>query len=262
MIPFEKDDPDNEVVTSIDYYNLHHCVTIDDSFKCENRYWFCHNCKNNLKDGKMPNMCHANNLDIFEWPEDLDDLTHLELLMIKKKLVFIKIREKTSSRMRFMKGSIVNVPISDTDLLKSCTFLPRMGDELGTVNVAFKRKRKKFYYRKPELVRPAKVNKALAFLKSKHPSYHKFDVEVLNESSKYMFCHLPLIGQLLEDEKNLLTLDDAYDFLKTSETLTEWLFPIGNRDKESYANLYEHLIKERSPQDKNSFLTALMDQIR
>ena len=77
-----------------------------------------------------------------------------------------------------------------------------------------------------------------------------------------MFCHLPLIGQLLEDEKDLLTLDDAYDFLKTSETLTEWLFPVGRRDTESYANLYEHLIKEKGPQNKDSFIEALMDQMR
>ena len=262
VVPFDYDDPDNEVVTSISYNNLHHCITLDDSFKCEDKYWFCHNCKNNLKAGKMPNMCHANNLDVFEWPEELADMTHLELLMIKKKLVFIKIRDKNSSGMKYMKNSIVNVPISDTDLLKSCAFLPRLGDEVGTVNVAFKRKRRKFYYRKPELVRPAKINKALAFLKLNHPSYRKFDMEVLNESSKFMFCHLPLIGQLLEDEKDLLTLDDAYNFLKTSETLTEWLFPVGRRDTESYANLYENLIKEKGLQNKDSFIQALMDQMR
>ena len=262
VVPFDYDDEDDEVVASIASNNLQHCVTIDESFKCEDRYWFCHNCKNNLKAGKMPNMCHANNLDVFEWPKELADMTHLELLMIKKKLVFIKIRDKNSSGMKFMKSSIVNVPISDSDLLKSCTFLPRMGNEVGTVNVAFKRKRRKYYYRKPELVRPAKINKALAFLKSKHPSYHKFDVEVLNESSKFMFCHLPLIGQLLEDEKDLLTLDDAYEFLKTSETLTEWLLPLGKRNTESYAKLYENLIKERGPQNKDSFIQALMDQMR
>ena len=77
-----------------------------------------------------------------------------------------------------------------------------------------------------------------------------------------MFCHLPLIGQLLEDEENLSTLDDAYDFLKSSELLTEILCPLGKRNDESYGLLMENLIRERAPQDKNSFIHALRDQIR
>ena len=203
-----------------------------------------------------------NALGISVFPEELSDLTDLELLMIKKQLVFIKVREKTSSRMKYMSGSVVNVPISDTDLLKSCTYLPRMGNQLGTVNVAFKRRRKGYYYRKPELVRPSKINEALFYLKSKHPSYKEFDIEYIKNPNKYMFCHLPLIGQLLEDEENLSSLDDAYDYLKSSELLTEMLCPLGKRDNESYGILMENLIRERVPQQKDSFIHALKDQIR
>ena len=77
-----------------------------------------------------------------------------------------------------------------------------------------------------------------------------------------MFCHLPLIGQLLEDEENLSSLNDAYDFLKSSELLTELLCPLGRRDIDSYGILMENLIRERAPQDKHSFIHSLREQIR
>ena len=161
VTPFENDDPEDEVLTSINDNDLDHCVTIKEDMKCEDRFWLCYNCRNNLRDGKMPNMCHSNALGISIFPEELSDLTDIELMMIKKRLVFIKVREKTSSRMKYMNGSVVNVPISDSDVLKSCTYLPRMENNLGMVNVAFKRKRKGYYYRKPELIRPSKINEAL-----------------------------------------------------------------------------------------------------
>ena len=137
-----------------------------------------------------------------------------------------------------------------------------MGDQLGTVNVAFKRRRKGYYYRKPELIRPSKINEALFYLKSKHPSYEDFDIEFINNPNKYMFCHLPLIGQLLEDEENLLSLDNAYDYLKSSELLTDMLCPLGKRDNESYGIFMENLITERAFQHRDSFINALKDQIR
>ena len=170
--------------------------------------------------------------------------------------------EKKTSLMKYMTRNVVNVPISDSDIIKSVSYLPRTENNLGMVNVAFKRERKRFYYRKPELIRPSKVNEALLYLKSKHPSYKDFDIEYINNPNKYMFCHLPLIGQLLEDEENLSTLDDAYDFLKSSELLTEILCPLGKRNAESYGLLLKNLIRERAPQDKNSFIHALRDQIR
>ena len=93
VTPFEQDD-ENEVWTSINDNDLHHCVTIAEEFKCEDRFWLCYNCNNNLKDGKMPNMCHSNALDIQTLPEELSDLTQLELMMIKKRLLFIRVQEK------------------------------------------------------------------------------------------------------------------------------------------------------------------------
>ena len=257
VVPFEK-----EIAKKVRSHNLQYCVTIDEVMKCEDRFWLCYSCKNNLVDGKMPNMCHANGLGISKMPKELEDLTWLELLMIKKKLIFIKVKEKKSSAMKYMKGSIANVAISDSDVLKSCTFLPRMEDQLGTVNVAFKRKRKGYCYRKPELIRPAKVNEALFYLKSHHPSYKEFPIEVLKETQKYMFANLPLIGQLLEDEEKLLNLDDAFSYLRQNSLLMELLYPHGKRNEENYAKYMDKLVKEKTPQNNDSFIHALLDQMR
>ena len=73
----------------------------------------------------MPNMCHANGLGISEIPPELQDLSFIESMMIKKKLIFIKVRTLQASRMLQMNGKIANVPIEDSDMLKSCSFLPK-----------------------------------------------------------------------------------------------------------------------------------------
>ena len=166
--------------------------------------------------------------------------------------------------MKQMSRKIVNVPISDSDLLKSTSFLPRMETQLGTVNVAFKRSKRWYTYRKPELVRPKKIREALSCLKftTKHPSYEKFPMQWLDCPNKYKFVNLPLIGQLLENEENLPSLDDAFNYLKHHSLLTEWLSPLGNRTEESYGYFMDKLVRERTPQGKDSFLHALMEQLK
>ena len=77
-----------------------------------------------------------------------------------------------------------------------------------------------------------------------------------------MFANLPLIGKLLEDEKNLPTLNDAFDYLRKNSLLTEWLYPHGKRTEEYFAKLMDNLIQEKTPQGKDSFLHALLQQLR
>ena len=146
VVKFDKEDPNNEIVKAIQFFDLHHCITTDESCKYDGQFWLCHNCKNNLKEGKMPNMCWANGLAVSSMPDELADLTDLEHLMIKKNLVFIKIKPKLSTGMKVMHGNCINVPITNDDLLRTSTYLPRKEDDLATVNVAFKRMRKSPYY--------------------------------------------------------------------------------------------------------------------
>ena len=259
---FNIEDPKDDVFKAITEFSLEHCVTPNDTMKNENRFWLCYNCKNNLKKGKMPNMCHANGLDVNPLPKELQDLTFLETMMIKKKLLFIRIREKLTSGMKRMIGKVVNVPISDTDLLKTATSLPRTADDLATVNVAFHRKKNVYQHRKPELVRPKKVNDALKYLQKHHPSYKDFDVETLNEDNKFMFANLPLIGQCLEDEEKLMNLNDAFNHMKSSPFLSDLLNPQIIKSEENYQAFFDALIDERASQNKDSFIHALLHQIR
>ena len=125
----------------------------------------------------MPYICHANGLYNSEVPEELKDLTTVEKISIQMCLPFIKVRELPTSRMLAMHSKIANVPISDNDILKTALKLPRMPNELGTVNVAVKRRLKDpKCYKPPELIRPGKINAALAILQDRHVSYKKFPI--------------------------------------------------------------------------------------
>ena len=161
-----------------------------------------------------------------------------------------------------MTGKVTNVPIEDEDVLKSAGVLPRMEDEIGTVNVAFKRRRKGPYYRKAELIRPKKIDEALRHLQKKHPSYFNFPIEYLNDKKKYKFVNLPLIGYFEEDQANLKNLDAAYSFLENSNLLTELLSPLLVRSENNYQNFYNQLVVNKSPRDQDSFIHALFDQMR
>ena len=77
-----------------------------------------------------------------------------------------------------------------------------------------------------------------------------------------MFANLPLIGQLLEDEEKLLNLDDAFSYLRQNSLLMELLYPHGKRNEENYAKYMDKLVKEKTPQNNDSFIHALLDQMR
>ena len=172
----------------------------------------------------------------------------MEKLAIKKKIPFIKMRELPSSRMKYMKPNrVVNVPISDSDVLKSAMTLPRGADHLATVNVAVKRELKsKWCYKGPEIVRPQVINEMLRTLKhdTRHKSYIFFPYELLDTSSKYKFIKLPLVGEHEVSEK-LMSLEQAFEKLVP---------PILSTLKLKIANTHQ--------QDANSFLNALLDQCR
>ena len=77
-----------------------------------------------------------------------------------------------------------------------------------------------------------------------------------------MFANLPLIGKLLEDEENLPTINDAFDYLRKNSLLTEWLYPQGKRTQQDYGQLMNKLIGEKTPHGKDSFLHGLLQQLR
>ena len=201
-----------------------------------------------LKKGKMPHISFRNGLENNEIPQVFKDATPMEILAIKKIIPFIKVRELPSSRMKAMRNRVINVAISDSDVLKTALTLPRLDDKLATVNLAVKRQlKKKYYYKPPELVRPKVINEMLCILKSCHKSYKEFPIkaiDILSESSKYKFITLPLAGEDEPDER-LLTLSESYEKL---------IPPFLQKLKLKLGNVF--------PMDANCFINALLDQCR
>ena len=78
-----------------------------------------------------------------------------------------------------------NIPISDDDVIKTVTSLPRTPQNSGMIEVQLKRK---FIYKTPyknEFQDKAKLEKALDYLIEHHPSYEgmeKIDFTLLNDS--------------------------------------------------------------------------------
>ena len=223
-------------------------IPLQEKFKFDGKFWIHHNCAQVLKKGKMPNICYKNHLWIKEIPEVFKEATEMEKLAIKKKIPFIKMRDLPSSRMKYMKPNrVVNVPISDSDVLKTAMILPRGADKLATVNVAVKRELKsKWCYKGPELVRPHVINEMLRTLKhvTMHKSYVFFPYELLDTNSKYKFIKLPLVGEQ-DVSKKLFSLEQAFEKLVP---------PILSTLKLKIENVLS--------QDANCFLNTLMDQCR
>ena len=227
--------------------NVHQHLSLHEKYKFDGKFWIHHNCLTILKKGKMPQICAKNGLDHCEIPQVFKNATPMEILAIKKTIPFTFIQHLPRSRMPYMKKSrIINVPISDSDVLKTVFSLPRVNDQLATVNLAFKtRQRDSNYYKPPEIVRPKVINDMLKILKKNHKSYKNFPIELLSESSKYKFITLPLVGEKEPDE-NTLTLAQAIEKFQDQILLT---FNLRRGD----TNI---------PIDANSFINALRDHMR
>ena len=217
-------------------------VSLKERFKYNNDHWVCHNCQKDLQKGKMPYTCHFNGLENSEIPQVFKEATMLEKLMTKIRLPFIKVRELPSSRMACFNNKVVNVKINDSDVLKTAMCLPRSANELGTVNVAMKRRLSdRSRYRDPEVIRPKVVNEILKILEDRHVSYKNFPIRYLDPSSQYKFIRLPLMDKTTE--KSLV----QSDVIKLVPPILDELgFKMSNQ----------------TPINENCFIYALLDQFR
>ena len=120
----------------------------------------------------MPPMCQNNNLEPAIAPDCLKDLTNLEKQLIVKNLIFIKVRQLPKTRMDAMNDRVINVPISDENISKRVTSLPRTSDNSGMVNIGLKRKLNMKNYHKQGLINPHKVYQAFENLVKKTSCIH------------------------------------------------------------------------------------------
>ena len=144
---------------------------IDLSLMYDGMNFICHNCKANLRKKTMPPLCFMNGLQACKIPPCLSELKGLEKQLIKKSLPFIKVRQLAKTQMDIMNDKVVSVPISDEDVVKNVTSLPRTKETNGILNLKMKRRMKYKTYYKVETARPEMIYNALIYLKDHNPFY-------------------------------------------------------------------------------------------
>ena len=135
--------------------------------------YICHTCHTALKSGKIPAQSKANRMALDEIPDELKDLNNLELHIICKRILFMKLVKLPRGKQKGIKGAAVNVP---ADLGPTCNLLPGLPADAHIVSLKLKRK---LEYKQAYLhntIRPEKVITALYYLKNNNPLYS--DIEI------------------------------------------------------------------------------------
>ena len=92
------------------------------------KLFMCHTCKDWLSvKHQMPPLCHKNGLELDVIPPELQ-LSDLSTVLIARTILFVKIFKLPKSRWPAIVDKVVNVPITDNDIidnLSSLTSLPR-----------------------------------------------------------------------------------------------------------------------------------------
>ena len=123
---------------------------------------------------KIPPLSVKNGLTIENIPCELD-LSELSNVLIAKNIIFLKLFKLPKSRWSALKDKIINVPITDDDILKilsELTSLPRLPDQAGLIPVLLKRKVSYKSAVQEAYIDPQKLITAVAKLKELgHPGY-------------------------------------------------------------------------------------------
>ena len=135
-------------------------------------FFVCHTCKRNLSKGRMPSMAAANGLSLKQIPDDVN-LTDLENNLIAQKILFQKIFQLPKSRIAAVKDKLVNIPIEESDIVRTLMSLPRTPSEGGLVEVKLKRKQIYKNYHRQEFVNPDKLFRAIQFLKDSGNQFYQ-----------------------------------------------------------------------------------------
>ena len=124
-------------------------------------YYICKTCDTHTRKLKVPGQAVANGLIIEKIPKELDCLNTLELVLISKRLLFLKNVIMPQGKTLNIHGSIVNVPVNVSE---TCNHLPQKENCEEVILVKLKRKLsfQGHIYFQP--VRPQRVRPAFEFL--------------------------------------------------------------------------------------------------
>ena len=168
------------------------------------REWICYTCHNHLKNGAMPTLAMANNLELADIPPELCDLNILERHLIAKCIPFAKIVPLPKGQQREIRGNVVCVP---SEVQETVNALPRMRSESQVMRIKLKRRLCYKGHQLFQTVTWSKVVQALHKLKQIHPQYE--DISITHEAE---LCD-PTLPEIDEDgdDVDVEMEDDDYD---------------------------------------------------
>ena len=151
-------------------------LVLDDKYRLssiDGSTYICHSCHRTLKLGRIPAQSKANRMELEEIPDELKNLNNLELHIICKRILFMKLVKLPRGKQKGIRGAAVNVP---ADLGPACTLLPRLPADAHIVSLKLKRKLEYKQAYLHDVIHPEKVISALHYLKNNNPLYA--DIEI------------------------------------------------------------------------------------
>ena len=148
----------------------------------DKREWLCHSCKHEIYQDKYPKLSKANKVCFPERPPELD-LFPLEETLISPLLPFMTIRSLpvgglTKEGQKLIIGNVVHVP---NDIASTVRVLPRNLDNMGTIPVKLKRRKKQKSAVFQENIRPKKTLEALRWLIKHSEMYKDLQIQINEE---------------------------------------------------------------------------------
>ena len=141
------------------------------------KFELCHNCFQKISSKRMPNICVANGLQLDLIPPELE-VTDLEQQLFAKNLLFMKIKQMPTSRMKSITDRVINVPLNDEDISATVTKLPRLPDNAGIVAVELKRSLEMKGVHAKSYIRPKKVRNAIQkLIDIGNPFYQNIEID-------------------------------------------------------------------------------------
>ena len=148
--------------------------------KYDEGYFLCRTCSLWLFQKKqLPPVSANNNLEVVPVHEIFKDFNDLELTLIQKNILFIRIHKMPKNFMRKVTGRSVNIPLMTDEILKQINDLksplprdPGLPEKSGIICVQLKRKLEYKNHHVRAWVRQDKLLQAVQILKEKgHPAY-------------------------------------------------------------------------------------------
>ena len=141
----------------------------------DNREYICQTCQWNLKRNKLPAQSIGNALQLDPIPDELQNLSALESMLISKRVPFMKVLALPRGKQRAIHGCVVNVPINPEE---TYSVLPRLPSSASMITVKLKRKLQYRGHVIKQSVRPWRVLQALYHLKHTVKNPHYSDIEI------------------------------------------------------------------------------------